>query len=86
MIDPTFLSMLMCPATKQPLRTATAAELAAVNGAIAAGRKNRSGGTPTGPWQEALATADGAWLYPIQEGIPILLSAEAVAPAEASAR
>jgi len=26
----------------------------------------------------ALATSDGAWLYPIQEGIPILLSGEAI--------
>ena len=27
---------------------------------------------------DALATADGAWLYPVQEGIPILLSPEAI--------
>jgi uncharacterized protein YbaR (Trm112 family) len=79
MIDPTFLAMLICPATKQPLRAATAAELAAVNGAIAGGRHNRGGSVPSAPWPEALATADGAWLYPILEGIPILLSAEAVA-------
>jgi uncharacterized protein YbaR (Trm112 family) len=29
-------------------------------------------------WAAALATEDGAWLYPIQDGIPILLTAEAV--------
>lgn len=80
MIDPDFLGMLVCPATRQPLRVATAAELAVVNRAIAAGSlKNRGGSAVTSPWTEALATVDGSWLYPVQDDIPILLPAEGVA-------
>jgi len=80
MIAPNFLAMLVCPATKQPLREATAAELAGVQAAIGAGTaKNRSGAVVTEPCQGALATKDGQWFYPVQDGIPILLSAEAIA-------
>ena len=72
--------MLVCPATKQPLRVASSAELAAVNEAIRKGAsKNRGGTAVTVPWAAALATTDGSWLYPIQDDIPILLSSEAVA-------
>lgn len=80
MIDSNFLAMLVCPATRQPLRMASADELAAVNRAIAAGTAKNRGGTPvTAQWPAALTTADGAWLYPILDDIPILLSSEAVA-------
>jgi uncharacterized protein len=79
MIDQDFLGMLVCPATKKPLRLASAAELGAVNDAIRGGKaRNRGGTAVTAAWAEALATADGSAIYPIQDGIPILLSAEAV--------
>lgn len=82
MIDQDFLAMLVCPATRQPLRQATAAELARLQDAIAKGGvKNRGGALVAVPWAGALATQDGAWLYPIQDGIPILLTSEAVATA-----
>lgn len=80
MIDQDFLAMLVCPSTRQALRVATAAELSAVNARIGAGSaKNRGGTAVTAPWTAALATVDGAWLYPIQDEIPILLTSEAVA-------
>jgi uncharacterized protein YbaR (Trm112 family) len=79
MIDPEFLRMLVCPASRQPLREASAAELAAVNRAIAAGGVRTRGGNPvSAPLAAGLVPADGAFVYPIQDGIPILLSAEAV--------
>ena len=79
MIDPTFLRMLVCPGTRQPLRMATADELAKVNQAVAAGTARNRGGTAVGtPVSEGLVTADGAALYPVLDGIPILLTAEAV--------
>lgn len=82
MIDAQFLGMLVCPSTRQPLRLASAAELAAVNAAIARGAcKNRGGAQVAVAWAGALATKDGAWLYPIQDAIPILLTSEAVAAA-----
>ncbi|MBM3960906.1 MAG: hypothetical protein FJ306_03270 [Planctomycetes bacterium] len=79
MIDKQFLGMLVCPSTRKPLRESTAAELAAVNAAIQRGAaRNRGGAAVAVAWTAALATEDGAWLYPIQDGIPILLTAEAV--------
>ena len=82
MIDQDFLAMLVCPATRQPLRQATAAELARLQEAIArGGLKNRGGALVAVPWVGALATADGAWLYPIQDDSPIRLTSEAVATA-----
>lgn len=82
MLDKDFLAMLVCPSTRKALREATAAELAAVNAGIAGGgMKNRGGAVVAAPWAGALATEDGAWLYPIQDGIPILLTSEAVARA-----
>ena len=79
MIDPTFLRMLVCPGTKQPLRMATADELAVINRAVAAGTaRNRGGALVVSPVSEGLVTVDGAALYPVLDGIPILLSAEAV--------
>ncbi len=79
MIAPDFLALLVCPATRQPLRQATAPELAAVNAAIAAGTaRNRGGAAVDAPLQEGLVTADGTFVYPVRDGIPILLSAEAL--------
>ena len=79
MIDPNFLRMLICPGTKQPLRMATAEELAKVNRAVAAGTaRNRGGAAVVTPVSEGLVTADGAAFYPVLDGIPILLTAEAV--------
>ena len=79
MIDKGFLAMLVCPSSHQPLREATAAELTAVNAAIQGGTaKNRAGAPVAGPLQEGLVPADGSVVYPIQDGIPILLTAEAI--------
>lgn len=79
MIDPAFLRLLVCPATREPLREATAAELAALNAAIAAGgAQNRGGTAVTGAVTAGLVPTSGTVLYPIQDGIPILLSAEAI--------
>lgn len=79
MIDSEFLTMLVCPTSRQPLREATSLEVERANGAIGEGElRNRGGGHVTLELTAALATSDGAWLYPIQEGIPILLSGEAI--------
>ncbi len=79
MIDPAFLAMLVCPATRQPLRLATDAELARVNRAIGSGSAHNRGGTAVStPLAEGLVPAAGDFVYPIVDGIPILLSAEAI--------
>jgi uncharacterized protein YbaR (Trm112 family) len=78
-MDQDFLNMLRCPMTQKPLRLASAAELAAVNGAIRTGAvKNRGGEAVTRELSAGLVPDGSAVVYPILEDIPILLSTEAI--------
>lgn len=73
------LERLRCPETAQPLREATPALLARLNAEIARGALvNHDGKALTAPLAAALVTADGARLYPVLDGIPVLLIEEAV--------
>lgn len=79
-IDPELLSILACPETHQGLREASAAELERVNTAIAAGKLKNLGGKPVNQAFEAgLMREDSRRIYPIREGIPVLLIDEGVA-------
>jgi len=83
MIDSEFLAMLVCPATRQPLRAASDEEVASVNARReGGGLRNRGGEVVQEPLSEALATTDGAWLYPVRLGFPILLASEAIPAAD----
>ena len=80
MLPPDLLALLVCPETRRPLVIADAAALAFANARIAAGSvRNASGEPVTEPLTEALATADGRRVYPVREGIPILLVEEVIA-------
>jgi len=79
MIDLELLKILCCPVTRQPLLEADDALLSRVNAAVAANTlKNASGTTVSEPLEEALVTKDGSRLYIIKQGIPVLLSDEAI--------
>lgn len=79
MIDPAFLRLLVCPSTHEALREATAEELAALNAAIATGAVQNRGGTKVdASVAEGLVAPRAGVLYPIQDGIPILLTGEAI--------
>lgn len=74
MRDPRLLDILCCPESHQPLSPADAALLGRLNAHIAAGTvRDRSGALITEPLAEALLRADGKFLYPVRDGIPILL-------------
>ncbi|MDH4126948.1 MAG: hypothetical protein OEV69_15075, partial [Gammaproteobacteria bacterium] len=71
------LDILHCPVTHKRLGIAKPSILQAVNAAIEAGRiSNRDGQALTGPLAEALLTDDGKILYPVVDGIPVLLEGE----------
>lgn len=79
-IDPEFLAILVCPKTKKKLRTATPKELEGVNATIRGGTaRNRAGEVVKEPLQEGLVPEGEPVIYPIQDGIPVLLTQEAIA-------
>ncbi|MCY3987722.1 MAG: hypothetical protein OXF94_03880 [Gammaproteobacteria bacterium] len=85
-MDESFLSLLRCPRTGGELRLAGAGELAGYNDGVGEGRlSNAAGQKLTQAMEGALVSECGRWLYPVHEGIPVLLVEEAVALADTCA-
>ncbi len=79
MIDQALLDILACPETKEEVRVASEAVVEAVNGLIQAGALvNRGGEKVTESIDGGLVRTDGKYLYPIREGIPVMLIDEAI--------
>lgn len=73
------LERLRCPETAQPLHEATSDVLARVNAEAARGALRNHDGKPLAAGlTAALVTSDGARLYPVLDGIPMLLVGEAL--------
>lgn len=79
MIDAELLKILCCPETHQELRGAEPALVAQLNRQAAAGSlKNRAGQPVTEKIDGGLLRADGKFLYPIRQDIPVMLVDEAI--------
>lgn len=78
-MDKRLLSILCCPTTHKGLRLARGDLLKKINAAIGEGKLSSRDGAPLGaPLKEALVTDDGKILYPVNDGIPVLLEGESV--------
>jgi uncharacterized protein YbaR (Trm112 family) len=85
MVDASLVAILACPETHQPVHIADEATVAKVNAAIAAGSvKNRDGEAVSEAVESGLIREDGSYLYPVREGIPVMLIGEAIALADLS--
>lgn len=77
--DPDLLEMLACPETKEPVHVAEPALIDKLNEAQKAGTlKNRGGKTVEAPLQEGFIREDKRYLYPVVDGIPVMLIDEAI--------
>ena len=73
------LEILVCPETRQPVSPASEQVLSDLNDAIRAERlKNRGGERVTKALSEGLVRKDGKILYPVDEGIPVMLIEESI--------
>lgn len=78
-VNPELLEILVCPETKQPVREASADVLARLNAEIEAGRLRNRGGEPVkNAIAEGLVREDGKVLYPVDDGIPVMLIEESL--------
>ena len=73
------LEILVCPETKQPIALASEEVLRNLARDIEAGKvRNRGGEKVTQPITEGLVREDGRILYPVDDGIPVMLIEESI--------
>jgi uncharacterized protein YbaR (Trm112 family) len=78
-MDRKLLDIICCPVTRSPLELLPEGELDALNELIEAKRiKNREDAVVEAPLAEALVTRSGRLIYPIRDGIPVLLEEQAM--------
>ena len=78
-MDKRLLTILRCPVTHKGLSVLKKDKLEKVNAAISAGKlESHEGVKLSQPLVEALITDDGKRVYPVDEGIPVLLEGESI--------
>jgi len=82
-LDRSLLDILCCPVTRTPLELLPERELHVLNERIAEQRiRNRDDAIVTEPLAEALVTRAGKLVYPVRDGIPVLLEEQAMSLAQ----
>jgi uncharacterized protein YbaR (Trm112 family) len=78
-VSPELLEILVCPETRQPVKPASAEVLEKLASEVEAGRLRNRGGQPVSkPIAEGLVREDGKVLYPVDDGIPVMLIEESI--------
>ncbi len=78
-VEQELLEILICPETKQSLALAPPELLQKLNERIRTGAlRNRGGEAIEKPLEEALLREDGRVLYPVDDGIPVMLIEESI--------
>jgi len=79
-MDKRLLTILRCPVSHKGLSVLKKDKLERINAAIHAGDlANHEGAKLAEPLAEALVTDDGKRVYPVADGIPVLLEGESIA-------
>lgn len=79
MLRPEVLATLCCPEDRSALALANASLITEINTVIRGGRlRNRAGQVVERPFDGGLTRARGDVLYPIIDGIPVLVRDEAI--------
>lgn len=78
-VDGKLLEILCCPVSRTPLTRLEASRLERLNREIEAGQARYIGGeTVPDRLEEALVTEDGKVIYPVADGIPVLLEEQGI--------